>query len=295
MKIIDILAIAIAVCRLSSGVFAFCLLTFLFSPAVAQSESAFVLEVNGNWYSTAKPKSLLRQGQSIPFRSIVRAEPFSSNDKIVVIDSRGNEILSANCANGCSNSFSLNTKTRSQPTLVGEIYNSVMSLIFGSPNRYSLHRSRGDDAADLVDGVARLDNGKLDLSGVLTTQRKYYLRWRTVPASDSEKFGEWSQPSVIEINQNQLAISNFESKPGLYEFNLMKPDVKKLEATPTLAWILITAPQDYEKTAASFQKALDQTQKWGDKVKDSTKTTFLLATLDNLARQNASDTAKPPR
>ncbi|HEX9930043.1 MAG TPA: hypothetical protein VGB02_16035 [Pyrinomonadaceae bacterium] len=253
----------------------------------AAQDVAYVLEVKGNWYLTTARENALRQGQRLPASGVIRSKSPTPDDLLVVADLRGEIIRDLNCRrNQCSKSIVL-PEGNPKPGFLSGIYNSAMALIWGSPHRYSIHRSRGEN---LLDGVVRLDGDKIDLSPILQTPGKYHLRWRKIPASDGEKIGEWLETITTESSDKQTAIaSTAKLTPGLYEVNSMQPRGKYLEATPVFAWVLVSSPTDYEKTSAAFAEAVGKTKQWDKQVSDATAAVFLQAILDALAQDTTKN------
>jgi len=261
-------------------------LSLLILPVAAQTAVGYVQEIRGDWYLVGNSSQTLRQGQKLFAAGVVKRQSSSPDDRLIIANLRG-EITgeSRRCdEQNCSQSIRLPNGNPPQ-SYVGEAYRAVMNLIWGSPGRYSIHRSRGEE---LPNGIVKFEKGKIDFGSILKTTGKYHLRWRAVAASDKTETGDWLETTTTEVGEKQPAIAAAEKlKPGLYEVNLLRKRGANLEATPDYAWIFISAAADYEKNSRAFREAVETTEKWDGKVKSETVNIFLQAALDNLARQNA--------
>jgi hypothetical protein len=144
----------------------------------AQNPVGYVLEIEGNWILNGS--NSLSQGEKLPAAGSIRLQPNSSRDsRITIADMRGANIKNLNCAvNGCARAFLLPRQT--QPgSLWNYIYTSTIEMIWGSPAKYSAHRSR---SGELSDGVLLLKDEKIDFNPVINQAGENYLRWRVVSA-----------------------------------------------------------------------------------------------------------------
>ncbi|MCY7346450.1 MAG: hypothetical protein LH614_09565 [Pyrinomonadaceae bacterium] len=241
----------------------------------AQKDVGYVLDIEGNWVLNGS--NALSQGEKLPAAGSIRPNSSSRYNRIVIADLRGEVLISRNCAvDNCSRAFSL---PRQPPpsSMLNTAFDAVMELIWGSPNRYSTHRSRG---GELSDGVLKLSGDKVDFSSVLKIETEQYLRWKAI-SQNKDDSPTWSPPIKL-AKAPTVSASDF--KPGLYAFELMRRMGGNYETTSS-AWILIADEANYEKNRASFQEAKELAEKWGEKVKPETAKIYLQAKLDDLARQ----------
>jgi hypothetical protein len=189
---------------------------------------------------------------------------------------RGNLLDARKCAVNCSRPIRL-PAAPAQPSLLSGILQAAMNWIWGSPDRYSAHRSRG---GEISDGIVKLTDFKIDLSSLLHIQGQYYLRWRVVTPDEKAVPGTWSE--TVELN-NIVSFSHF--NPGLYEFYILRKNGGSYEPVSS-AWVLVSSTEDYEKTNGAYEQAVALSRQWEGKVKPETVQSFLKAYLDELARKN---------
>lgn len=257
------------------------LLLGISASTIAQTPVAYVLEVDGKWFLSSNSSNLLRPGQKLAAGGVIRIDSPSRSNRIVIANLRGEIIITRNCeVEVCNRPIKL-SGLPAQRSLAGVVFDAAMDLIWGAPDRYSVHRSRSDE---LADGVVKFSEDKIDFGAVLKKPGRYYLRWRTVPG-ESESASKWSDPTAVILDPQGLALVTASSfKPGLYEVNLLRSMGNGYEPTAA-AWVLVCASPAYEKCNASFQEAVELTKKWGDQVKPEAARLFIQAHLDSLARQ----------
>lgn len=263
--------------------FFFCLLVASYAPhGATQAPVGYVVEIHGDWYLNGNTASPLKRWQKLPPGGTLSIKPPTPDARIVVSDLSGKIIDSRNCeAVDCSRPFKL-PGSSPQRSLLRVAFDATVGLLFGSPDRYSIHRNRTFGSA-LSDGVVRLEGGQIDLSPVLRQSGRYYLRWRSRPRSGET--GKWSTPIGLRTERGQPALVAVpDLKPGLYEINLQRRVGDSYE-TFASAWVLVSTSPGHENAAASFRQAVELTEQWGDKVEPNTSRQFLRAHLDYLAEQ----------
>jgi hypothetical protein len=152
----------------------FSVLYFGFISVAAQNSVGYVLEIEGNWILNGAKKISL--GEKLPAAGMIRRQSASdSGARIVVADMSGKIIVTRNCAvDSCARPFTLPRLPAASG--ISGFFSSWMEWFFGSPAKYSAHRSRG---GELSDGVLLLQNdGKIDFSSVLTKHGTAFLRRR---------------------------------------------------------------------------------------------------------------------
>lgn len=256
-------------------------LSFGAGSAAAQSNVGIVVEIEGNWILNGSRQ--LSQAEPLPASGVIRLQPSGSrSDRIIISDLRGNFLIGQNCAvDDCSRPITLPRQPRAS-SLWGVAYEEVMKMIWGSPNRYSKHSTRSNDISE---GLAKLENGKIDLASVMGNRGKQYISWRRISPNKSET-ADWSETIMMD---SDLTVSSSNFRPGLYEISLMRKFAGTYESTSSV-WVLVVLPADYEKRQADFQKAQRLAQNWNDKFKSETVRMFLQAYLDYLSR---ASTKKP--
>lgn len=269
--------------RILTASFFFCLLIASFAPhGATQAPVGYVVEIHGDWYVDGNTASPLKRWQKLQPSSTVGIKSPTPDARIAISDLSGKIIASRNCeADNCSRPFKI-PGSSPQRSLLGVAFDATVGLLFGSPDKYSMHRQRTSGSA-LSDGVVKLEGGQIDLSSILRPRGRYYLSWRSRPRSGEH--GKWSDPISLRTKRGQpvlIAVTGLE--PGLYEINLQRRVWESYE-TFASAWVLVSAAPGYENDAASFRQAVELTKQWGDKVEPNTSRQFLVAHLDYLAEQ----------
>lgn len=257
--------------------------TSLVAAQSSRTPVGYVLEIQGEWHLIGN-SSPLKRWQKLRPGGTVRVKTPTPDTRIVIASLGGSIIDSRNCDAGvgeCAKPIKLpgNNTGRS---LLGVVFDVTTEFLLGAPDRYERIGTRPMGGA-LSDGVVKLDSGEIDFRPVLKQTGRYYLRWRARPRSG--KAGEWSSPVGFRTEMGQpalVAVSDF--KPGLYEINLQNFKDGTYE-TFASAWVLVSTSPRYESAAASFQQAVDLTEKWGTTVEPDTSRRFLRAHLDYLAEQ----------
>jgi hypothetical protein len=73
---------------------------------------------------------------------------------------------------------------------------------------------------------------------------------------------------------------------GLYELVLLEHQNGAYSPTDVTAWILISRPNAYAKSLASYEQAVALTRTWGNEVTPEAARSFLRAYLDELTRKS---------
>ncbi len=259
-------------------IFTFLYLSFAISfgavSTFAQNNVGYVLDIEGNWVLNGS--NALSQGEKLPAAGLIRLNSSSRFNRIVIADLRGEVIISRNCAiDNCSRAISLPRQAKPSSAW-NTAFDTVMEMIWGSPNRYSAHRSR---SGELSDGVLKLSDETIDFKSVLNNQGEQYLRWQAISQNKDDSC-IWSPP--IKLDKTAI-VSPSDFKPGLYTFEMGRRMGDSYETTSS-AWILVADEANYEKTRSLFQQAKELTEKWGETVKPETVRLYLQAKLDDLAR-----------
>jgi hypothetical protein len=269
--------------RILTVSFFFCLLIASFAPhGATQTPVGYVVEIHGDWYSNANTANPLKRWQKLMPSTTVSIKPPTPGALIVISDLNGKIIYSRNCeVDDCSQPYKL-PESSPQRSLLGVAFDATVDLLFGSRDRYSIHRHRTSVSA-LSDGVVKLEGGQIDLSPVLRPRGRYYLSWRSLPRSGEP--GEWSTQIRFRTERGQPALAAVPGlNPGLYEFDLQILEFERYR-TVASAWVLVSDAPEYENAAASFRQAVELTEQWKAKVEPDTLRQFLLAHLDYLAEQ----------
>jgi hypothetical protein len=257
-----------------------------FAPTVTaqtpRTPVGYVLEIEGEWYLNGNTSEPLRRWQKLPAGGTVSIKAPTLGARIVVASLSGQIIDNRDCESyGCSQPITL-PKGHTQPSLLRVALDATVDILWGSPDRYKLARVRTFGSA-LSEGVIKLNNGEIDFGPVLKQTGRNYLRWRARPRTGPP--GEWSETVALRKEQERpalVAVSGF--KPGLYEVNLQRLKDGSYE-TFASAWVLVTAPSEYESATESFEEAAATTREWGNNVEPGTSRQFLRAHLDYLAQQ----------
>jgi hypothetical protein len=257
-------------------------LTVLLTPAAhAQQTVGHVIEIEGNW--------ILNEGRSVekwegvPAGGVIRISSPGNHDRITIVS--GNRVIASRICtqpDSCNDPIILPRSEPAASPLVATIWDWMNNKLFGSQERYVPQRARGD--GNLLDAVVLLKDGQLDLRTMFHDMPKgaYNIVIRTLPKEGSRKrLG----PIPIAWNPDDPAPVSVPPvlTPGLYQFDLPGDTY----ASGSDAWALVSAPGDYNKVAGSFAEAREVTKKWGDPVEPKSISSFLRASLEYLATQEA--------
>jgi hypothetical protein len=260
----------------------------LLAPCVsAQQQVGYVLEMSGKWLLAGN--SQLANGRALPAGGVISVQSPTQDDYIVIVNLKGDIMARRSCRNSdeCGHPIKLPRAIAPEPSTWSVLVSSVMGLLGGEPDRYSIHRKRD---GDLPDNVVQLKDGQLDLSPVFERKGKgrYYLRLRAIPHEGKPASGKWIGPLTLDWDQTKLStVSVSGLKAGLYELALLDRDGDDYLPAGASAWILASRPDEYSKTSSSFQEAVALTRKWGSDVTPEGIRSFLRAQLDRMAAQAA--------
>ena len=256
----------------------------------------FVLEKQGTWQLTGGTRNLA-EGERLAARSRLTNPSPADGDRISVVNLNGDLIVRIRCKSGTCNACPGQSdacydpipplpEPKAAPSILGTMLHSVMELVNGKPDRYSVHRVRGHA---LSDAVVRLDRGRVDLGPVYAGQEsgRYKIqfvsigdrRWKSDPVSFDWDPARGSGTAVPRLERGLYALVQF--------------DADDASSSPLMeAWVLVTNPDEYPKATSAFKAASDQTAKWGTSVTPDTKQRFLRAHLDYLAGQPVEGSQK---
>jgi hypothetical protein len=260
------------------------------APVSAQAQIGYVLDVNGQWALESNSSRGLARGQSVPAKGVIRVQAPSRDNYIVLAYPDGEIIERRQCSKptDCNRPIYLPAVlNQNKPTVLGVAFSAAMGLIFGEPDKHSVHRVRG---GELFEAVVPVDeNGRASLNSVFKKMYKgqFYVRLRAIPGNGKSASTSTLGPLPLQWDQAQDDLSLSGVRPGLFEISLWEPRGGDFEATGISAWILLTTASDYEQAAASFEKAIALTVDWGSQVKREIARSFLRAHLDQLANLTA--------
>lgn len=263
----------------------------------AQQQVAYVVDFEGRWFLNGG-LPITRKSQSLPGSGTISAMSPSEYDFITIANLNGDVIARRICRTRgeCNTPINLPPPPK-QPGLLGTAFGAVMSLVWGEPDRYSVHRSRD---GELNDGVVQMKDEQIDLSAIFTGSDpgKYHLR--LVPVADGVKqtgYKARSRTGQLRRSANQVGPITLDwdrkrASPvtvpgqqfGLYELVLLDRVNDAYSPTDVTAWVLISRPNAYSKSVASYQQAVGLTKTWGNDVTPEAARSFLRAHLDKLAR-----------
>lgn len=282
--------------RLSGGcrVLGLCVLLLLWPSVQAQTQTkaktlepaGFVLDIPaGEWFLSedGKPPQKIKRGQALPFGAKLRAQSPSATITIILRDGEKIDCLGSQ-SKECRLPSAVKSTSHAKDALQGVIV-AVMNLFSSQPTRYASTISRGNR---LQDAVVRLANDKIDLSPVFenTSKDEYLLRFRPITRDrTTTRSGSLTRVPFSWDPDHASPATIRGIQPGLYGVSVWDPHLGEEESTPDEAWILVCGPSEYEKTAASWQQAVELTRTWGNDVRPLSVRGFLRAYLEALAEQ----------
>jgi hypothetical protein len=252
----------------------------------AKQKIGYVLEMQGKWAIGGTSENV-NMGQSVEAGMLLVNSAPTNGDHVVVANLRGEIIKTIQCKAGvcreCRESGACDKPIQPLPTssdstsAISIVFNAVLDLFAGKPDRYSIHRVRGSGFVIPRNGVARLEGSAVDVSDFLEGQEEGSYEFQFIPLS-----GAGSGKQELQTNPNSLnwspggkAVLVIEDvHPGLYEIRISRGG----ETSST--WVLLCDPASYPTSAASFQSFVHQTASWGASVAPATKQSYQRAYLE---------------
>jgi len=153
---------------------------------------------------------------------------------------------------------------------------AAAALLGHPPQRYVAAMARGVNPRD---GVARLEDGTLDLHAIAGhfPAGEYSVRLDYVPAHNAARVGSPLTASFISPDAALVRAPGLEA--GLLEIGVAP------EGTPdatTSAWVLAVAPQRYEVATEAFESARLVADRWEGEARARSVRSFLRAYLETL-------------
>jgi hypothetical protein len=270
----------------------FLLIVLLGGVAGAQT-AGYVLSEKGDAWVLRDQSRLLHPGDPIPADGELRNFRPRDGDEIVVagldaeiakkIQCLGGECKQCRLNSGtCYDPISpLRLVTSSQPSAVGLAIEAARQLLFGNPDRFSAHRSRGL-SRDLSDSVVLLSRDGCDLQSVFSQQIKglYRFRIQELAASPSGKTwdsGDLSLDWDPEKPASRVSIAGLHA--GLYRVYLLQQKGTGYGPSSTDAWILLTNADDYGRLGSLFHDVSTKVAPWEDLASPETVEAYLRAFL----------------
>jgi hypothetical protein len=256
---------------------------------LAQQKAGYVLEIEGKWTIRGTAESL-SMGQSVAGGIRLTNPDPSDGDHIVVANLHGEIVKTIRCKNGvcreCREPGACYDPIQPLPSISGStstistVFNAVLELFAGKPDRYSVHRVRGSGFVIARNAVVRLEGSAVDVSEFLEGQEKGSYDFQFIPLS-----GDGSGKKELKANINLVNLSSQGKaalviegiQPGLYEMQITRG------GDTSSAWVLLCNAASCPASAASFQAFVRQTDSWGTGVTQATKKAYQRAYLEYLA------------
>lgn len=258
--------------------------------AFAQEQIGYVLSVEGQWEDNSGRR--LSKGSAVTAGAVVRRKSADASNYITVVDRGGKLIAQRHCWNAreCERAVTLPRTNRAKSSMTTRFFGAVMSLWQGSPEKYVSGISRGGlgkGEIKLSESVLKNEDGAVDASAVFKELKsgRYHIRLtsQTPAANDTSapldlKDVEWNSEKP-----SSLAVGDV--KPGLYKITVTELKSGKPTPRSQTAWVLISAPKDFEQASAAFREAEGVTEQWGASVDATSVRSFLRASLEHIAAQ----------
>jgi hypothetical protein len=272
----------------ASLLFALFICVFLSGASRAQAQQVgYVVDFEGRWLVNGG-QPIARTGQSLQGGGTISRQSASADDRISIADLNGKIVIHKNCATRgeCDSPIQLASPPR-QRGLVATAFGAVMSLVWGEPDRYSVHRSRD---GELHDGVLQMKGDEIDLAAVFKTSEsgKYYLRFVRVASGDKPPGSKSLGPIIFNFDPKHpspVSVPGLQS--GVYEVVLLEHQNEAYSPTDVTAWLLVRNAKEYQKSLASYEQAVALTRTWAADVTPEATRGFLRAQLDQLAKTSA--------
>jgi hypothetical protein len=238
--------------------------------AGAQEEAGFVLDLSGEWVSSADQSRLLSPGVRL-----------LAGEKVWLRNNDGSSYITISLYTGEAKKYSdaFELPKRVVPSLGSRVWNAVK----GYYNRVVHTRSRGT-AGELQDGVVRLKGEKIDVSSAFNkmAEGNYLIRIQQIVKDEindrisAEASIKWKRGDVIMIPAQGVS-------PGLYMLSIWEKLNSRLTPTGDNAWVLIVHSSKYKTVLTSYNEAVSLTRKWGNTVEPEAVHSFLRAYIQFLS------------
>jgi len=256
----------------------------------------FVLSIDGPWQIQGRA---LRQGEAVPAGARVLLAAGTTYDPnpaagaivntkrtywidIVLLDGQHKD-LRCSSAQACRVGLLMPGSVVAQSSF-GTRLGDVFRLILSTPERYVGLMSRGEsgDRAAFVDGVAKLEGGRLQMSPFFKglPNGAYRLQFERVQSEPNA--GE--RPPDLEVAWDRSPASAAPQTTiasALYRVTLLREQDPAFG--PFESWILVTDAAAFAPTAAAFDEAMRAARGWGRNVPAKDVAIFRHAYLAHLA------------
>jgi hypothetical protein len=158
--------------------------------------------------------------------------------------------------------------------------------MFGSPQRYSVHRAR-DKNETLTEAVVSVDRGRVDLSNSFRQMPRgsYSVTLKNISLTRTQPIGSLSvSDAVIDwIPGKVAALISTRLMPGVWEISAKRTDENPYLASPNIAWVLLVDESHFDVVNRDFATAAMATENWAKAVTPEAKRRVVRASLDHLA------------
>jgi hypothetical protein len=250
-------------------------------PAPAQQKVGYVLDVQGVW-TLRGDSHALEKAKTLPASSLLQNSRPQDEDYVVVADLQGNIIQTIRChggvcrecheSGGCYDPIQPLPGPSKQPGAGSALLEVVMELFSEKPDRYSIHRVRGEDSEPVKDEVLPWSGSTVDLASVMAGHPDgvYKVTFAAVGQKSADAVGWQSKPVTLIWRSGARAdVEVTDIKPALYVLTI------EHNGEPQACWILLADSASYPKVSKSFANFSNEiTEKWGSKVNDTTKAAY---------------------
>ena len=246
----------------------------------------FVLSIDGPWQVHGRA---IRQGESVPagVRILLAASTTFDPGRtywidIVLLDN-SHKSLRCSSAQACRAGLLMPGSLVPQTSFTARL-GDVFRMIFTTPERYVGLMSRGSsgDRAAFVDGVARLEGGRLQMAPFFRglPNGAYRLQFER-GSSELESAARLPDLEVAWDRSAASAAPLTPRAPGLYRITLVRAQDPAFG--PFESWILVTTAPAFDATAAAFAEAERTIRRWDGNVPAKDVAMFRHAYLAHLA------------
>jgi hypothetical protein len=164
---------------------------------------------------------------------------------------------------------------------LGNVWDAVVHLFTGEPEKYMVAASRGIEPA-LLDSVVALQNSGVDLSPAFRDlpAGPYWVKLETV--NGSKPTSGILALQFVPLHPAVIPASSIQ--PGLYRLVLVD---KAGAPADSDCWILISPPDKYSASSNAFQLAVQKSSTWPDAMDPSAVRALLRAYLESLSLSGA--------
>lgn len=240
---------------------------------------AYVLKIEGRWTVGNAPSGrTLAVGESVSRTDLAAGvRGGTARDRLTLVAAGKPYTCTERCEPALLASLQPESRAR---VLADAVLGPVMKIFQEKPDFPATVVIRGR----VADGVAPLDDGRIDMGEILRDCRadRVDLRFQSLGAEPTRTI----EPIVVPCDSGRAAIASARGvTPGLYRVDVLQRSSDGYVARGVSAWVLVSAKSNAAADASAFGEAARLTAAWGPEVDPDTSVAVQRAYLEHLSRE----------